>query len=82
MNKLVAALGIVAVGFALPLNFTIDVCAKGTVIDVNTGEIVCVGPVVERGRTVNLETFVQGCMDENVNWHGIGEILPDEVVCW
>ena len=82
MNKLVAVLGIVAVGFALPVNFTIDVCSRGTVIDVNTGEIVCVGKVVERGRTVNLEKFVQGCMDENVNWHGIGEILPDEVVCW
>jgi len=82
MIRSIAAMGVALVGFALPANLEIDVCSKGTVIDVNTGETICVGPVVERGRTFNLQEFIEDCLDENPDWHGIGEVRLERVVCW
>ena len=79
---LTALFSLVAIGFAMPANFKIDMCAKGTVINLNTGSVVCVGPVVERNRSVDLEKFVQVCQERNANWHGIAEIRPDQTVCW
>jgi hypothetical protein len=82
VKAFIAAIGLAAVGFALPANFEIDVCAKGTLIDSNTGEVVCVGPIVERNRVVNLEELMQVCLERNANWHGIAEVRPGKTVCW
>lgn len=80
--RLTALSSLAAIGFALPANFVIDVCAKGTVVNLNTGGVVCVGPVVERNRLVDLEKLVLACQEKNANWHGIAEVRPGQTVCW
>ena len=80
--KSLGVLAMVAVGLSLPATFDLDVCGKGTLVDVNTGKIVCVGPVVQRGKEVNLDELISDCYEQNPKWTGVVAFHPNGMECY
>jgi hypothetical protein len=73
MGRLALLVAAVTVGFTLPIKFTVDICDRGTVIDFNTGQSVCVGAVVEHDRVIDTEQVQKACAKVNSRWTGVTE---------
>lgn len=80
--KALSTLAIVAVGLSLPTNFEVDVCSKGTILDVSKGKMVCVGSVVKKGRKVNLDQLISDCYEQNPKWTGVVAFHVDRLECY
>ena len=69
-----------ALGFAVPATIRTHICEKGTVINFNNGDEVCVGRVVEHDRDIDTEEVIATCENTNPRWTGIVELRPRGVI--